>query len=251
MKYQNSSVSYLVPLRPMTPLSTRIEPDIDASWKNVLIEDFNSKSFVELKEFLLDERSKHKVYPPGKQIFSAFNFTPFDEVKVVILGQDPYHGPGQAHGLCFSVAPGIRIPPSLVNIYKELHDDTGVSIPSHGNLENWARQGVLLLNATLTVRASQAGSHQGKGWEEFTDSVIRKLSAGRSHIVFMLWGRYAQAKEVLIDQNKHLVLRAAHPSPFSAHNGFLGCKHFTKANDYLEAHSISPVDWDLSGRHEG
>lgn len=225
--------------------SKHIDPEIENSWKQVLTKEFNTESFRDLRQFLIEEKAKHTVFPPGSKIFSAFNHTPFNNVKVVILGQDPYHGPGQAHGLCFSVPKGIPLPPSLKNIYKELHADLGNPIPKTGNLESWAEQGVLLLNATLTVRAHQAGSHQKKGWETFTDSVIRKLSEERSHLVFILWGRYAQAKEALIDASKHKILKAAHPSPLSAHNGFFGCKHFSKTNEYLKETGQATVDWSV------
>lgn len=224
---------------------TNIDPIIEEGWKNILWEEFQSPWFGELKEFLVQETSTQKVYPPGFLIFNAFQHTPFDKVKVVILGQDPYHGAGQAHGLCFSVPPGIKPPPSLVNIFKELQSDVGIPIPTHGTLENWADQGVLLLNATLTVRAGEAGSHQKHGWENFTDAVIQKISQQKDSVVFLLWGRFAQAKESLVDGDKHLVLKAAHPSPFSAYNGFFGCRHFSRANDYLAQHGIDPVDWSL------
>ena len=199
-----------------------------------------------LKEFLLKEKQQYKVFPAGSFIFNAFNLTPFDAVKIVLLGQDPYHNVGQAHGLCFSVPDGIPHPKSLINILKELHDDMGVSIPKSGNLEKWAKQGVLLLNATLTVRAHQAGSHQNQGWETFTDAVIRTVSEKKSNVVFMLWGNYAQAKESLIDAGKHCILKTVHPSPLSASRGFFGSKHFSKANAFLIKSGISPVDWDLN-----
>jgi uracil-DNA glycosylase len=224
---------------------TQINPQIEESWKENLSEEFQADYFSELKEFLVNERTSQKVYPPGSQIFNAFQFTPFSKVQVVILGQDPYHGYGQAHGLCFSVPHGIKPPPSLVNIFKELNSDLGVPVPNHGNLEGWAKQGVLLLNATLTVRANQAGSHQGKGWETFTDAVIRKLSDQRVGLVYILWGRFAQAKESLIDSKKHYILKAAHPSPFSAYNGFFGCKHFSKTNEILRRHGLDEINWDL------
>jgi len=224
---------------------TQVNPQIEASWKEILIDEFNANYFVLLKEFLIEEKKRHTLYPPGGKIFNAFNHTPFDHVKVVILGQDPYHGPGQAHGLCFSVPEGIAQPPSLVNIFKELHNDLGIPIPGHGNLEHWTKQGVLLLNATLTVRANQAGSHQGKGWEQFTDAVIKKISRNRSGIVFLLWGRYAQAKEALIDTSKHFILKAAHPSPLSAFNGFFGCRHFSKTNELLIQQGQQPIDWKI------
>ncbi len=223
-----------------------IDPRIHESWKKHLIDEFNLPYFSSLKTFLVEEMNSHVVYPPGKKIFAAFDRTPYEKVKVIILGQDPYHGKGQAHGLCFSVPDGISAPPSLVNIFKELHNDLGLPIPSHGNLEKWADQGVLLLNATLTVRASQAGSHQNKGWENFTDAVIRKLSDERKGLIFILWGRYAQAKESLIDAGQHHILKAAHPSPFSAHSGFFGCKHFSKTNEILESIGSELVDWDIS-----
>ncbi len=216
---------------------------IEESWKSELSHEFEATYFAQLKEFLMDEKSKFTIYPPGPQIFSAFNFTPFNEVKVVILGQDPYHGPGQAHGLCFSVPEGIIKPPSLQNIFKELHSDLGFEIPKHGKLESWAKQGVLLLNATLTVRAKQAGSHQNRGWEAFTDAAIRTLSEKRQHLVFLLWGNYAIAKETLIDDSKHLILKSPHPSPFSAHLGFFRNKHFSKANNYLKEQGAGGIDW--------
>ena len=222
-----------------------INPVIEEGWKKILWEEFQSPYFGALKEFLLEERRTHTVFPPGNLIFNAFQHTPFDRMKAVILGQDPYHGRGQAHGLCFSVPPGIPQPPSLVNIFKELQADLGIPVPSHGNLERWADQGVLLLNATLTVRASQAGSHQNHGWETFTNHVIEKISELNSGIVFLLWGRYAQAKESLVIGEKHLVLKAAHPSPFSAYNGFFGCRHFSKTNVYLEQQGKSGIDWKL------
>ncbi len=222
-----------------------IDPKIEESWKKVLWDEFQSPYFSELKAFLQQERSKYRIYPPGPLIFNAFNQTPFGNVKVVILGQDPYHGPGQAHGLCFSVPHGIPQPPSLQNIFKEIRQDLGLPLPAHGNLENWARQGVLLLNATLTVRAAQAGSHQKRGWEHFTNRVIECISAQRKHVVFLLWGRYAQAKESLIDQSKHLVLKSAHPSPLSVHYGFSGCRHFSKTNAYLVEKGIKTIDWQL------
>ncbi len=227
----------------MSPVTT-VSPQIEASWKAALSEQFAQPYFAELKQFIVQEiTEKQVIYPPPGQIFHAFDTCPFDQVKVVILGQDPYHGTGQAHGLCFSVNKGVRIPPSLQNIYKELHTDLGLAIPTHGNLEKWTKQGVLLLNAVLTVRAGNAASHAGKGWERFTDAVIKELSDKREGIVFLLWGRYAQQKGAIIDCSKHLVLEAAHPSPFSAHNGFLGCRHFSKANDYLTQHGKSPIDW--------
>ena len=223
----------------------RVNPVIEEGWKEILMDEFQSTYFSELKAFLVQEKKRYTIYPPGKLIFNAFQHTPFERVKVVILGQDPYHGKGQAHGLCFSVPPGIPAPPSLVNIFKELHSDLDIPIPSHGSLVGWADQGVLLLNATLTVRESQAGSHQKKGWETFTNSVIEKISSHKSGVVFLLWGRYAQAKEALIDGNRHMVLKSAHPSPLSAYNGFFGCKHFSKSNKYLEQEGKTGIDWRL------
>jgi uracil-DNA glycosylase len=222
-----------------------VNPAIEESWKQRLADEFSASYFAQLKAFLVEEKRRHKVYPPGSQIFNAFNFTPFEKVKVVILGQDPYHGPGQAHGLCFSVPDGIRQPPSLQNIFKEINQDLGIPVPANGNLEKWAKQGVLLLNATLTVRARQAGSHQNKGWEEFTDSAIRKLSEEREHLVFLLWGNYAIAKQELIDESKHLILKSPHPSPFSANRGFFGNMHFSKTNHYLRENGIGEIDWQI------
>lgn len=222
-----------------------IDPIIEEGWKLVLMDHFQSPYFRTLKEFLVEEKKKYTLYPPGRLIFNAFQRTPFDRVKVVILGQDPYHGKGQAHGLCFSVPQGIPKPPSLVNIFKELQSDLGTPVPEHGSLEKWAEQGVLLINATLTVRDSQAGSHQKRGWETFTNRVIEIVSQEKSGVVFLLWGRFAQAKESLIDGNKHLVLKAAHPSPLSAYNGFFGCRHFSKTNEYLEQHEKTGIDWIL------
>jgi uracil-DNA glycosylase len=216
--------------------------DIDDSWKNVLKSQFDAPYFSELKAFLVNEKKKHIVYPPGKQIFSAFNRTPFDKVRVVIIGQDPYHGPGQANGLCFSVSPGIRKPPSLVNIFKELNTDLGIPIPQDGNLEPWADQGILLLNATLTVKAGMPGTHQKKGWEKFTDAVIKAVSDNKKGIIFLLWGNFAQTKAELIDKDKHFILTAAHPSPL-ARGAFFGCKHFSKTNKLLEHQGILPIDW--------
>jgi uracil-DNA glycosylase len=209
----------------------------------VLTEEFNASYFMDLKEFLVEEKAAHTVYPPGKFIFNAFQLAPFDRVRVVLLGQDPYHGPGQAHGLCFSVPEGIAPPPSLVNIFKEIERDMGIPAPTHGNLTRWAKQGVLLLNATLTVRANQPGSHQRRGWETFTDAVIRKLSEKRVGLIFLLWGKFAQEKESLVDTNRHYVLKAAHPSPFSAYNGFFGCRHFSKTNEILKKHGLDEIDW--------
>jgi uracil-DNA glycosylase len=224
---------------------TEVNPIIEESWKEILYKEFRSSYFADIKAFLVEEKKMNVVYPPGPQIFSAFNHTPFNNVKVVIIGQDPYHGKGQANGLCFSVNDGINKPPSLVNIFKELHDDLGVKIPTSGNLEKWADQGVLLLNATLTVRASQAGSHQNKGWENFTDAVIRALSDERDGLIFILWGAFAQAKQKLIDVSKHHILKAAHPSPFSAYNGFFGCKHFSKTNELLKQMGKEEINWGI------
>ena len=216
---------------------------IEESWKEALMPEFSKDYFIRLTDFVRKEYHETTVYPPGKLIFNAFNLCPFDKVKVVIIGQDPYHGPGQAHGLCFSVNDGIQPPPSLVNIFKEINSDLGKPIPQSGNLTRWAEQGVLLLNATLTVRAHQAGSHQRRGWEEFTDAVIRKLAEEKSNLVFILWGAYAQKKGAFIDRNKHLVLTSVHPSPLSAHNGFFGNHHFSLANDYLVKNGKTAIDW--------
>ena len=226
----------------------KINPQIEESWLKVLEAEFEQPYFANLKTFLVEEKRRYTVYPPGSLIFNAYAHTPFDRVKVVILGQDPYHGPGQAHGLCFSVPDGVQPPPSLVNMCKEIYADLGIAPSASGNLECWADQGVFLLNATLTVRASTAGSHQNKGWEQFTDKVIQSLSAGREHLVFMLWGNYARAKKTLIDTQKHFVLEAPHPSPLSANNGFFGCRHFSKANEYLRNHGMEPVDWSVKKR---
>ncbi|MDR0714399.1 MAG: uracil-DNA glycosylase [Bacteroidales bacterium] len=225
-----------------------MKPQIEESWLEILSDQFEQPYFAALKMFLVEEKQRYTVYPPGALIFNAFAHTPFRQVKVVILGQDPYHGKGQAHGLSFSVPDGVAPPPSLENIFKEIQNDLGIPPSSSGNLESWADQGVFLLNATLTVRASTAGSHQNKGWETFTDKVIALLSAQREHLVFMLWGNYARAKKRLIDTQKHLVLEAPHPSPFSAYSGFFGCKHFSKANEYLQQNGITPVDWSITGR---
>lgn len=221
------------------------EPKIEQEWLEVLRPEFEKSYFNDLKLFLLEEKKLYRVYPPGNRIFAAFDYTPFSKVKVVILGQDPYHGDEQAHGLCFSVPDGIALPPSLVNIYKELSADLNIPVPKSGNLEKWARQGVLLLNATLTVRANQAGSHQKHGWENFTDEVIRQLSARHTGLVFILWGSYAQAKEALVDASKHFILKTVHPSPLSVYRGFFGCRHFSITNELLSKAGKVPVDWTL------
>ena len=226
-------------LQSLTPMNVQIEE----SWKKRLQPEFDKEYFKTLTDFVRTEYQNGTVYPPGKLIFNAFNLCPFDKVKVVIIGQDPYHGPGQAHGLCFSVNDGVAFPPSLVNIFKEIKSDIGTDTPSTGNLTRWAEQGVLLLNATLTVRAHQAGSHQRHGWEEFTDAVIKMLSDECEHLVFILWGAYAQKKGAVIDRNKHLVLTSAHPSPLSAYNGFFGNKHFSRTNAYLIQHGKKPIAW--------
>jgi uracil-DNA glycosylase len=220
---------------------------IEASWKEALAEEWEKPYFQSLRAFLQAEKQAGKIlYPPGSLIFNAFDQTPFYQVKVVLLGQDPYHGPGQAHGLCFSVPPGVAVPPSLANMYQELAKDIpGFQVPRHGNLEGWAKQGVLLLNALLTVRASEAGSHKGKGWEQFTDAVIQALNTQREGIVFLLWGKYAQEKGKLISRERHHVLTAAHPSPLSAYNGFLGCRHFSQTNALLQAQGREPIQWQV------
>lgn len=227
-------------------MEAKINPLIHPSWKEELDAEFNSIYFHELKAFLLEEKKKHTIFPPGKLIFNAFDLTPFPDVKVVLLGQDPYHNIGQAHGLCFSVPNGIGHPKSLINIFQELHNDLNVPIPESGNLEKWGRQGVLLLNATLTVRAHEAGSHQKRGWEQFTDAVIHAISKKHNGIVFLLWGSYAQAKAELIDKSKHFILKTVHPSPLSASRGFFGCKHFSKTNEILINQGKTPIDWDLT-----
>jgi len=216
---------------------------IEESWKRKLSEEFEKDYFIRLAEFVKMEYRTRTIYPPGSLIFNAFNLCPFDKVKAVIIGQDPYHGPGQAHGLCFSVRDGVPFPPSLVNIFKEIENDLGIPVPKSGNLERWARQGVLLLNAILTVRANQPGSHQGKGWEQFTDAVIRILNDEKNHLIFFLWGAYAQNKGTVIDKTRHLVLESVHPSPLSAAKGFFGNKHFSRCNEYLINHGIEPVKW--------
>jgi uracil-DNA glycosylase len=219
-------------------------PSIDSTWMPAIGAELDKDYMIRLKKFLSQEKdARHVVYPAEPDIFNALNLTPFNKVRVVILGQDPYHGPNQAHGLSFSVREGIALPPSLVNIYKEIGSEFGVAMPRRGDLTNWAKQGVLLLNATLTVQAANAGSHQKRGWEKFTDTIIQTINDQHEHIVFMLWGAYAQKKGAFIDQNKHLVLQAPHPSPLSAHRGFLGCGHFKDANDYLKQHGQTPIDW--------
>lgn len=221
--------------------------DMEVSWKEVLQEEFSKPYFDAIREYLKAERQKgHVFYPPGKLIFNAYNLTPFHEVKVVLLGQDPYHGPGQAHGLCFSVPDGVQSPPSLQNIFKELKNDLHIPVPQKGNLTGWAEQGVFLLNAILTVQANRPASHQQIGWQHFTDATIRALSLRREGLVFMLWGNYARQKSALIDSARHLVLMAPHPSPFSADRGFFGCGHFSKANRWLEEHDMQAVRWNLS-----
>lgn len=228
-------------------MSIALEP----SWLTVLQDEFEKDYMLKLKDFLKEEKNNGAViYPKNADIFNAFSYTPFDDVKVVILGQDPYHGAGQAHGLCFSVQQGVAVPPSLKNIYKELETDLNIKAPNHGTLTEWAKQGVLLLNATLTVRANQAGSHQNRGWEQFTDTVIRKLSDEKKGLVFILWGNYAKAKTALIDAGKHFILTAAHPSPFSAYNGFLGCRHFSKTNEILTKEGLAPIDWRITSQEQ-
>lgn len=223
----------------------KINPVIQETWRQVLDSEFNKPYFSSLKQFLVEEKKHHRVFPPGPVIFNAFNHTPFNDVKVVLIGQDPYHGYGQAHGLCFSVPDGVPKPPSLVNIFKELQSDLGIPAPVSGDLTKWTLQGVLLLNATLTVRENQAGSHQGKGWETFTDAAITALSSQREGLIFLLWGNFAISKRDLIDQSKHFILTAPHPSPLSASRGFFGCRHFSKTNDLLKSMGKEPIDWSL------
>jgi uracil-DNA glycosylase len=218
---------------------------VTTDWNPILRTEFDKPYWDELQRFVADERSSRTIYPPHEEVFAALHLTAYGSTKVLILGQDPYHGPGQAHGLCFSVRRGVRVPPSLANIHRELHADVGVPIPDHGNLEAWADQGVLLLNATLTVRGGQAGSHQGKGWETFTDEVIRAVDAKPDHVVFILWGGYARRKTALIDGSRHTIIESAHPSPLSAHNGFFDSRPFSAANAALEAHGQTPIDWTL------
>ena len=216
---------------------------IEEGWKKALAPEFEKDYFVRLTDFVRQEYQQTTVYPPGRLIFNAFNLCPFDKVKVVIIGQDPYHGPGQAHGLCFSVNDGVAFPPSLQNIFKEIHDDLGMPIPASGNLTRWAEQGVLLLNATLTVRAHQAGSHQNKGWETFTDAVVRAIAERKTGIVYMLWGSYAQRKGAIASPLNNCILKAVHPSPLSVYRGFFGCRHFSQANEYLLSHGKEPIVW--------
>ena len=223
-----------------------MEVKIQESWKQALEPEFSKPYFHNIVVHLKTERTQGKtIYPPGSLIFNAFNTTPLDKVKVVILGQDPYHGPGQAHGLCFSVQQGVPPPPSLVNIFKELKEDVGMRIPAHGNLTHWAEQGVFLLNASLTVRAGEPMSHAKIGWASFTDTVIKTISERKKQVVFLLWGKFAQEKRSLIDESKHLILRSVHPSPLSAHGGFFGCKHFSQTNEYLVSKGMDPIDWQL------
>ncbi len=248
--YENKNIL----LQKNKPIILNIDPIINQQWKIALNEQFNSEIFLALKHFLQEEKQKNIIFPKGKEIFNAFNLTPFDKVKVVIIGQDPYHSfeilnnkkLPHAHGLCFSIpVEAKRIPPSLKNIFKEINADLGISIPTHGNLTSWAEQGVLLLNATLTVREHLAGSHQKKGWEAFTDFAIKQLSDQKEGLVFLLWGNFAQKKESIIDCNKHFVLKATHPSPFSAYNGFFGCKHFSKTNQLLKKQGLKEIDWKI------
>lgn len=220
-------------------MDVRIEP----IWKTKLNEEFEKEYFLRLADFIKEEYKVKSIYPPGGLIFNAFNLCPFQQVKAVIIGQDPYHGPDQAHGLCFSVREDVAFPPSLINIFKEIESDIGIQRPASGNLERWAAQGVLLLNATLTVRAHQAGSHQKKGWEQFTDNVISIINSDKKNIVFFLWGAYAQKKGESIDRSKHMVLESVHPSPLSASRGFFGNKHFSRCNEYLKEHGVEPIDW--------
>lgn len=224
--------------------SHEINPQIEESWKNILAPHFNSDSFGQLKKFLLEEKKNFIVYPPGKLIFSAFNLTPFERVRVVIIGQDPYYGKNQAHGLCFSVQNGTKMPPSLINIFKELKTDVGIPMPNSGNLESWAKQGVLLLNAALTVRENHPGSHHNKGWEFFTDYVIKKLSEEKTGLIFLLWGKFAQGKASLINNSKHFILQAAHPSPLAG-GAFFGCRHFSKTNEILRKSGQKEIDWKI------
>lgn len=223
----------------------KLDPKIDESWKKRLSDEFSKPYFISLKQFLMEEKSRYTVYPQGSNTFNAYNSTPFEKVKVVILGQDPYHGTNQAHGLAFSVQEGVPFPPSLQNILTELHSDIGCPIPKNGTLTHWAKEGVFLLNTVLTVRAGQAHSHRDHGWERFTDATIRLISEEKEHVVFILWGRHAQLKASLIDESKHLILRAPHPSPLSAYRGFFGSRPFSRTNHYLEQNGITPIDWTL------
>lgn len=220
-----------------------MEVKIAADWKEILAPEFEKPYFIALTDFVRREYATQRIYPRGSNIFRAFDKCPFEKLKVVIIGQDPYHGPGQANGLCFSVGDGIPFPPSLQNIFKEVHDDTGTPIPASGNLDRWAEQGVLLLNAVLTVREHEAASHAGHGWETFTDAVVRAIADNKDGLVYMLWGRYAQNKGAIVDPSRNLILKSAHPSPLSAYNGFFGCRHFSQANDYLVAHGKTPIQW--------
>ncbi len=222
---------------------------ISNDWMGAIKEEFSKEYYKKLYQFVREEYATHVVYPPSEELFQAFHLTPLKNVKVVILGQDPYHNEGQAHGLCFSVQPGTQIPPSLVNIYKELNTDLGCYIPDNGFLEKWAEQGVLLLNTVLTVRAHQANSHQGKGWEQFTDAVIRAVNAKEEPVVFLLWGRPAQMKKSMLTNPNHLILEAPHPSPLSAYRGFFGCRHFSRANEFLVQHGEKPIDWQIENRN--
>lgn len=240
-KFCCSSLRHFFPLR----LCEHMDVKIESTWKEILKDEFDKPYFSEIVQYLKAEKSLGRIiYPPGSKIFHAFEATPFDQVKVVLLGQDPYHGQGQAHGLAFSVPSGVKPPPSLINIFKELQNDIGMPLPNHGNLESWAQQGVFLLNAALTVRAAEPNSHAKIGWHEFTNRVIEKISAQKKHVVFLLWGKFAQEKQELVDQKNHLVLKAAHPSPYSA-DKFFGCRHFSKTNQYLAQNRIDPVDWRL------
>lgn len=230
-------------------MSSAREIKLHAQWREAIGDEFEKDYMQSLREFLIQRKQQGAViYPPTQQWFSALNSTPFEDVRVVILGQDPYHGAGQAHGLCFSVTPGIKVPPSLVNIYKEIKSDLGIDQPDHGCLISWAQQGVLLLNATLTVEDASAGAHQGKGWEQFTDQIIKTINQQRQAVVFMLWGSYAQKKSAMIDSSRHLILKSVHPSPLSAYRGFFGCGHFSAANRYLEQQGLEPIDWQLPDR---
>lgn len=229
----------------MRGMEQRPKPRLEPSWLAVLEEQFEQPYMHQLRAFLVEERQRHQVFPPGREMFAAFDNTPFEQVRVVILGQDPYHGPGQAHGLCFSVRKGVRIPPSLMNIFRQINDEIGIPQPTHGDLTHWATQGVLLLNTVLSVRARNANSHRGKGWEQFTDAAIRALAEKRDGLVFVLWGSAAGRKAQMIDQRRHLVLRSPHPSPLSAHRGFFGCGHFTRINQWLTERGQAPIDWVL------